>query len=149
MIACLIASARQFCARLLALLVFVVLLGVGCGEDSPTEAVAGIVGAYTLLTVNDETLPAVVGEDPPGVEKQEITGGWLSLRADRTWTMNIDFRTTYINGSVDTHQMGREGTFTRSDDAITFSTATESYSSSVSGTTLSFNDPLGQFGFRR
>lgn len=80
----------------LSLLVF--LLVGACGGDSggPTSVSANASGAFTLRTVNGQNLPFVV----PGstsTDKAEITGGFINLNRDQTYSAGLSVRLTQGN----------------------------------------------------
>jgi len=68
------------------------LAAVFCSAPALSEP--GIAGLYVLQTANGKGLPAAVAENKPTGYQLEVTGGWVALGADQTFTWRTAYRTT-------------------------------------------------------
>ena len=71
-------------------LAFLVFGVVGCGDGSVSPA--DVAGTYTLLSVNEEGLPAVLAESADFLF--EVTAGSVTLNADLTCSHSVTQRVT-------------------------------------------------------
>jgi len=113
---------------------FSLLALAGCGGDDSTSPDTSHVGTYQLRTVGGSNLPATLAQE--GDRRLEITGGSLSLVADRTFNYSADYRIS--TGTAVTTDSGRgSGTYRRNSDAIVlrYGDGSEEHGS-LSGNTL-------------
>ncbi len=109
----------QFAMKPLALLSSALMLSwslSACGDDTPTRP-TNIAGSYILVNANGQGLPAVVSQGANFL--QEVTGGSVELRGDRTFTWRTDYRYTQ-SGLVTTSTSSGGGSYSLADTAITF-----------------------------
>ena len=85
----------------------------------PSTMGSPAVGRYNLVSANSQGLPAIVSENPDTGFQQEVTGGHVDLRADRTSSVSTEYRYT-ISGSISTDTSVSEGTWAISRDTVTF-----------------------------
>ncbi|HEY2377725.1 MAG TPA: hypothetical protein VGH98_17260 [Gemmatimonadaceae bacterium] len=114
-----------------------------CGGDS-TGPKADITGNYTLRTVNGSAVPAVVFQDAS--EKDELTGGNISLGANNTWTGLLSARVTDLTTSeVFTGSAPASGSYTNSGGSITLTVAQDGSQliGSVASGTLTLSGDIG------
>jgi predicted small secreted protein len=76
-----------------------------------------IAGRYVLQTAGGKTLPAVVAENNATGYRQEVTGGWMALEADRTFTWRTAYRTTQ-QGGVTTSESAGKGRYSVTGDVL-------------------------------
>lgn len=100
----------------LALLTLLAPLLAGCGSDA-TGPASDIAGSYTLQTVDNKSLPAVILE--LGNDTVEILAGEMLLRADGTFRSSITRRDT-VGGTSTTETQVDEGQWGRTGSALTF-----------------------------
>jgi hypothetical protein len=98
----------------------------------PTD---GVVGLYTLLFVNNSTVPVII--DQATGYTREIIGGSVSMNADGTFRDLLATRET-TNGAVVPHTDTIVGTYARLNTLITFSAAADNsqWNATFSGTGL-------------
>ena len=114
-----------------------------CGGDS-TGPNASIAGSYTLQTVNGVNVPAVVFQDTQ--EKDELTGGNISLNTNKTWTGVLTARITDLTSSISTtFNAPANGTYTSSGGTITLTDAVDGsqLTGSIGGGTLTISGDIG------
>lgn len=114
-----------------------------CGGDS-TGPNASIAGSYTLQTVNGVNVPAVVFQDTQ--EKDELTGGNISLNTNKTWTGVLTARITDLTSSTSqTFNAPANGTYTSSGGTITLTDAVDGsqLTGSIGGGTLTISGDIG------
>jgi hypothetical protein len=99
-----------------------------CDDSTPTGPTT-IEGTYILVSANSQGLPAVVSQGANFL--QEVTGGSVELRGDRTFTWRTDYRYTQ-SGLATTSTSSGSGTYSLADTAITF--ASEPGSERLTGT---------------
>jgi hypothetical protein len=102
------------------LLPYLVILSLSlsaCG-DSPTSPSSNITGTYTLVSARGSSLPAVVSGSPGTDYVQEVTGGFVELRADQTFAWSTSYRYT-MSGQVSTSTSSGSGRYSLSGTAIT------------------------------
>jgi hypothetical protein len=95
------------------------LAAAACGGGSDTTAppdADGVVGVYTLSTINGAMLPQVV--DQNGNDTAEVTQGIVTLKADKTFTDVIHLRLT-VSGNVTTVADSTVGSWTRQGNTVT------------------------------
>jgi hypothetical protein len=93
----------------------------GCGDS--TGPGGSLAGTYTLRSINGDPVPVLISSGPP---QEEITGGFVRLNANGTFTASHTYRVTF-GGSSTTVTEDIDGTYTRSGDELT----------------LTFDDPDG------
>lgn len=96
------------------------MAALACGGGSDTTAppaVDGAVGVYTLSTINGQPMPVIVQQS--GNDKVEITGGAVTLKADRTFSDVTNARLT-VAGSVTSESDSASGTWTRQTNTVQF-----------------------------
>lgn len=102
--------------RIIRLIVFAGL--VGCSSTTSTDSTnsdTSYLGAYTLISVNSLSLPAVVAQTAS--EKDEIISGTASLNADATFSAVLTFRQT-IGVIATTIPSPTTGTYTHSNNSF-------------------------------
>jgi hypothetical protein len=92
--------------RRLAVLLVLALLGCETEMDQSTRP-EHLPGTYTLQSWGGRSLPTVFRETADA--KDEITGGRLTVSADRTWSQEFDVRETSSSGAVQTGTLHDEG----------------------------------------
>lgn len=115
---------------------------IGCSSDSTTSADTAYLGSYTLISVNSQSVPAVIAQTP--TEKDEIVSGTLTLNANATFAAVLSYRQT-ISGNVTTVPFAITGTWTRSGNSFelkdtTGQTSTATFSNNQ--LTASITSPL-------
>ncbi len=110
-----------------------VALGVACSDSTSPRS---FVGVYSLVQVNGTTPPLVVFDD--GFERDEITGGTITLNSDATFSDETFFRITNLQtGAIQTGSDIAIGTYTTSGNTVTLSPNNDTpYALSLSGNTL-------------
>ena len=106
-----------------------------CASDSST-APSGVVGPWSLQTVNGSALPFVVGQS--GENKSELLADTIKLASAGGFIESSSFRTT-LNGVVTLQTVADTGTYTLSGSTLTLSSTTSagaSGSGTVSGNTI-------------
>lgn len=125
----------------------VLAFAAACGGDGGSGPNSEHTGTYALQTANGSALPFVIEQQ--GANKAELTGGFLNLNADGTFTTRADFRLT-INGAVTTTQAPDNGTYTRTGNNISFrGSAGDTYSAAYSGNSLTMVDDGLTLVFRK
>lgn len=119
-----------------------------CGDSSGPPA--NITGTYTLETVNNAQLPFTTDEDE--TYKAEILASAITLRADKTYTWDFTGRSTDY-GVPTTNTDTFTGTYSVSGSTITLNDP-ESYATATLSTdtiTMVIEGPIGVFTlvFRR
>lgn len=107
-------------APMFAVVLCAVVGTAACGSDSTGPDNADIAGTYSLQTVSDEAGPAQsLPAEFPGILGGGYTfiSGSLTIAANGTFTRTGSF--TYSDIITD-GDLGAAGTFTRSDDNLTF-----------------------------
>lgn len=113
--------------RLIALFAFLAV--AACGGDSATNSLSSsIAGTYTLRSVNGAVLPYVEVVDN---FKLELLSQTLTLTEGGSFNTQGTIRTT-VNTQVSTTNFSDTGTYTRSGNALTLRTTSDS--STVTGT---------------
>ena len=120
-----------------AALVLAGLWGTACAASTtmPSATGSSAVGRYTLVSANSSGLPAVVSENPATGFKQEVTGGQIDFRADRTCSVSTEYRYTE-SGNTSTSTSVNEGTWATSGDTVTFTFGTDHLTGTLSGNVL-------------
>jgi hypothetical protein len=116
---------------------------VACGGDKATGPEA-IAGTYTLRTVNGASVPAVVFQDSQ--EKDELTGGSISLNADKTWSGTLTAKVTDLTtGASGTFAAPANGTYTSNGGTITLTDSQDGsqLTGTVGGGTLTIGGDIG------
>lgn len=118
----------------------------GGGDDGVNEP-ASIAGTYNLETLDGQSPPVVV-LDEPGF-KLEILSGNFVLTANGTFTTNVVFRLTDESGAS-TESESFSGTYTVSGSTVTFNYSDgDTDSATLAGNTLTFSDGSSTAVFRR
>jgi hypothetical protein len=100
--------------RLALVLAMAVPLAVaGCGDS--TGPGGSIAGTYELRSINGDPVPVLLEPGPP---QEEITGGFVRLNANGTFSARHTLRIT-SGGSSTTLTEDINGTYSRSDNDIT------------------------------
>lgn len=95
-----------------------VALALACGGDKVAGPDAeGVVGSYSLRTVNGLALPFVVAE--AAGDRLEVTSGALSVNADNSYVLTFNLRET-VDGSVSNDTGTEEGTYRRTNNTLSF-----------------------------
>ena len=90
-----------------------------CGGSDANPTSVDVSGTYNLISANGRNLPAVVSENTATGFRQEVIGGFVELRSDRTFTVRTDYRMTN-SGDVRESRSSNDGTYTVAGEAITF-----------------------------
>jgi hypothetical protein len=107
----------------------------GGSPSGPTPTNPSLVGRYTLTSAKGQSLPAVVYEVPSTGYKQEVTGGFIDLRANGSCAWATDYRYT-DGGRTSTSSSGGEGTYTFSGDTVTMTFGADHIVATRAGDTL-------------
>lgn len=129
------------------------LIATGCGDDSTGPKGLAYLGRYGLVSVDSETLPLTLFDDP--ALKLTVTAGALTLDANNSFTeeVHIDVVTNGIPATPEL--LTCKGTFERSGNSFTMtSTASDNCEAStatatLSGRTLTVDDQGQLLVFRR
>ncbi|MEX0908151.1 MAG: lipocalin family protein, partial [Gemmatimonadaceae bacterium] len=106
-----------------------------------------IAGTYNLQTLDGQSLPVVVF-DEPGFKLEVVSGNFV-LAANRTFTTNVVFRITADN-EVSTEAESFSGTYTVSGSTVTFTYSDgDTDSATLAGDTLTFSDGGSTAVFRK
>jgi hypothetical protein len=100
-----------------------------------TTTTASVAGRYNLVAAAGQSLPAIVAQNPATGYKQEVTSGYVDLRADRTCTVATEYRTT-DQGQTSTSSSRDEGTYTVSGDKLTLTFGREQLLGKLTGGVL-------------
>jgi hypothetical protein len=92
----------------------------GTGPDVD-ETPASLVGVYRLVTVNGDSLPALLRNDSVQVA---VTSGYYNLNADDTFTYGFAYAVTR-GGATTTETEAGSGEWGRNNDAVIFFYADE------------------------
>lgn len=132
--------------RLAAIAVLALTAACGGGDDGVNEP-ASITGTYNLETLDGQSPPIVV-LDQPGF-KVEIVSGNFVLAANMTFSTNVVFRLTE-DGQASTESETFDGTYAVSGSTVTFSYSDgDSDSATIAGNTLTFTDGSSTAVFRK
>src|SRR5690348_3696194 len=96
-------------------LLALVLLFAACSEFTGAETTDQI-GVYNISSVNGAALPFTLAE---GDTTFEVTGGTVTLNADRSFTDHTTFRST-VGDSIATSEQLIQGQYLRTKNTITF-----------------------------
>jgi len=91
-----------------------------CGSDSTGPGEPGVVGSYSITTVNGKTLPVALFNE--ATYKYEVTNGSISLTGDGKYTVVTNFRQT-IPGNISLFTDSTFGTWSQSGSVINFKNA--------------------------
>jgi hypothetical protein len=138
--------------RTLALAAATALAAGACSDsNAPTKS---FVGSYALISVNGETLPLSIIDQPS--LRVTLESGSLLLSANNTFTETVTLGGVVDGVTQPPEQLSCSGTYTRSGDKFTLTApASESCSGdtlngTLDGTTLTFTDDTGEtLVFRR
>lgn len=132
--------------KVAAIAVLGVTAACGGGDDGVNEP-ASIAGTYNLETLDGQSPPVVV-LDEPGF-KLEILSGNFVLAANGTFTTNVVFRLTDESGPS-TESESFSGTYTVSGSTVTFNYSDgDTDSATLAGNTLTFSDGSSTAVFRK
>jgi|SRR5437867_195392 len=99
----------------------VLIAAAACGGGDSTSP-NGVTGTYTLRSVNGIKVPAVAFQSL--TEKDEVTGGSITLNSDRSWSAALNVRVTELqSGGSATFSAPFNGTYTTSGTSITITEA--------------------------
>lgn len=119
--------------KLIAVLALLLLPLSACGGDS-TGPDNSFAGSYELRSIGGSPLPFTVIQ--VGADRLEVVSGTLTINEDGTFSDRATFRITE-SGNVTTEQEAVAGTYTRNNNAFTFSdTDGDVYSGSLQGNTM-------------
>jgi hypothetical protein len=124
-------------------------------SDAPTGPDPRAVGGYALLSINAQPLPMRVGVAGPS--STDIVGGMMTIKADATYSLRIEVRTTVYEttqpGRVSTAPVWSFGSYTRRGSAYRFLDTQGKLvaTGTVSGTEIVFifTDGVTTYGFAR
>ena len=124
-------------SRRVAALVLAGLWVTACAASAtmPSPTGSSVVGRYNLVSANSSGLPAIVSENPAAGFKQEVPGGQVDLRSDRTCSVSTEYRYTE-SGNTSTHTSVNEGTWATSGDTVTFTFGSDHLTGTLSGDVL-------------
>lgn len=121
---------------------------IACGDDA-TSPETTLTGTYTLVSVENETLPYVILE--VGDFKSELLSGSATFNANGTFTATLTIRETE-NGTSTTMAEGASGTYVRSGNSVTLTVPNDEdspYQATLSSNTLTFDFDGLTFRFQR
>jgi hypothetical protein len=122
-------------------------LAAACGGGDGINEPASIAGTYNLQTLDGQSPPVVV-LDEPGF-KLEVMSGNFVLAANRTFTTNVVFRIT-VDTEVSTEAESFSGTYTVTGSTVTFTYSDgDTDSATLAGDTLTFSDGSSTAVFRK
>ena len=125
--------------RTFLLLVGAVVLGACGGSDAPVGPDRQAIGTYTLRTVNDQPLPAVVFQD--ATVKIEVLSDVVTLNENGTWSETASLRATSAAGAVGTQPSSDNGTYTLNGSALVLSSGQSgTTTATLSGSSLTIAD---------
>lgn len=131
-------------ATALALVALVATLAA-CGSDKKsTTGPTDVTGTYSLVTIDGNTLPYTVPNNPHNTIV--ITSGTIVLNSDHSYTVG---GTGTSDGGDPQQVIADEGTYTVSGSTVTFSSTTHSpasYTATATSTTLTAMAPGGFAG---
>jgi hypothetical protein len=129
----------------LALLGLLVAVGA-CGGDGPS-APTSIAGTYNLESLDGETPPVTVWDEPD--LKIEITSGNFVLAANGTFTTTVNYRVT-VDGEVETDADTFSGTYSVSGSTVTFAYSDgDSDTATIAGDLLTLTEGSSSVVFRK
>lgn len=132
--------------RAAAIGLFALVAACGGGDDGITDP-PSIAGTYNLVTMDGESPPVVVF-DQPGF-KVEILSGNFVLAADKTFTTTVVFRLTE-DGQTSTESESFGGTYAVTGSTVAFAYSDgDSDSATLDGNTLTFSDGSSSAVFRK
>jgi hypothetical protein len=91
---------------------------LGCGGSPTTPSATNTVGTYTLISANGRSLPAVVSGSAGSGFLQEVTGGFMELRADQTFAWRTDYRYTN-SGQITSSTSSGDGSYSLTGTVMT------------------------------
>lgn len=122
-------------------------LVAACGGSDGVNEPASIAGTYNLETIDGQSPPIVVF-DQPGI-KVEIVSGNFVLAGNKTFTTNVVFRVTE-DSQVSTESNSFGGTYAVAGSTVTFAYSDgDSESATLVGNTLTFTDGSSTVVFRK
>ena len=140
-----------------ALMIVASLVTIGCGESSsgpqPVDEYAAVAGTYTLMSLNQQTLPAKLFED--ATERVDVTSATLVMRGNRTFTETLDSQVRLNGGQPQGDQQVHNGTFTLSGATATFTVPAANgfppfgFSGTITGKVLVYTDDLATYRYER
>lgn len=123
-----------------------VTAATACGDKDPGEPIS-IAGTYQLQSVNGQSPPVTVAEDP-GFKVEVLSGNFI-LAGNGNFTTTVDFRFT-VSGEVTTDSDTYPGTYSVSGSTVTFKYDDgDTETATISGNTLTFNSDGTIVVFRR
>lgn len=90
------------------------------GLEANLQEETAVTGVYDLVTAAGRDLPAVISETPTTGYKQEIIGGSVTLRQNRTFQWTTQYRYTE-GGNVTISESSGAGAYELEGDDITLS----------------------------
>jgi hypothetical protein len=88
-----------------------------------------------LVTAKGQNLPAVVSENPSTGFKQEVTAGFIELRADQTCSWSTDYRYTE-SGQTRVSPSSGDGTYTVNGSSVLMTYGRDQLAGTLAGNTL-------------
>jgi hypothetical protein len=135
--------------RLLAVLLCALALGACSGDDptGPDETPESLVGRYTLVRVNGDSLPVVLRDDSVRIT---ITAGYYNLNNDETFTYGLSY-TVARNGASTPQSDTGLGFWAQNNDAVLLAYADDSFpdAATVAGRNMYMTSFATTYVFRR
>lgn len=132
--------------KVAAIAVFGLTTACGGGDDGINEP-ASIAGTYNLQTLDGQSPPVVVF-DEPGFKVEVVSGNFV-LAANKTFTTNVTFRIT-VDSEVSTEAESFSGTYTVTASTVAFTYSDgDTDSATLAGNTLTFSDEGSTAVFRK
>jgi len=105
------------------------------GSATSPSTTSSSIGRYNMVSANGQPLPTVVSESPSTGDKQEVTGGYIDLRADQTTAWSTEYRYT-DSGRTFTNSSGGEGRYTISGSTVTMTFGRDQLIGALTGNML-------------
>lgn len=123
------------------------LAAAACGGDDGINEPASIAGTYVLKTIDGQTPPVVV-VDEPGLKLEVVSGNFV-LAANGSFSTTVVLRITE-NNQVSTESESFTGTYTVTGSTVNFTYSDgETDSATLAGETLTFSEDGSTVVFRK
>ena len=122
---------------------------IACGDDATSPDQTTLTGTYTLVSVENESLPYVILE--LGDLKSELLSGSATFNANGTFTATLTLRET-DGGSSTTTTESASGTYVRAGNSVTLTIPNDEdspYQATLSSNALTFDFDGLTFRFQR